>query len=245
MHRLIIQFAFLLLLPALLIAQEESLAPKLLVQPARDHDFGDISHRDKPEHRFDLENISPDTIRITHVKSSCGCTAAMINDSVLAPGAKAGISVKFYPPRDASGIIHKSIVVYLEGNNRPETLLRITANLLSDFSLSTKKLDIGTVAFRTPVTVYFEITNTSKEPRDIVNIQSGLAIEGRDSNENFVHPIPMNDVKISPQKRLLPPGDRMKVAVTFTPQQRGRIMGSAIITTTDENMQVEVTGESK
>lgn len=60
------------------------------------HDFGDINQGDKVEHTFILENTGTESLVITNVQVTCGCTTpkGWPRDPVN-PGKKADIVIQF------------------------------------------------------------------------------------------------------------------------------------------------------
>ena len=92
-------------------------------------DFGDIYHGEKPTHHFVLKNDCDDTVRISSINASCGCTAARLSRDTLAPGDTASISVMFVPPKSMNGHIMKSVAVYTENTHQPMRLLRVEAGV--------------------------------------------------------------------------------------------------------------------
>jgi len=60
-------------------------APNLVVeQPV--FDFGEVAQGDKVPHTFKFRNDGDKPLYIDRVKSSCGCTAALLSAKTLAPG---------------------------------------------------------------------------------------------------------------------------------------------------------------
>lgn len=54
--------------------------------PVIDHDFGDVPRGEKATAVFTLENVGSTPITILNTRASCGCTAAVLSEKVIAPG---------------------------------------------------------------------------------------------------------------------------------------------------------------
>ena len=75
-------------------------------------DFGVIYATDSPlavEYHF--VNVSGKPVPITRITTNCGCTATEIGDSLLSPGEKGVIRIKFNPRR-RSGTVDTNTFVY-------------------------------------------------------------------------------------------------------------------------------------
>ena len=78
-------------------------------------------------HKFHLKNTGTDTLRITRVRPTCGCTAAPLEKKVLAPGEETYIKVIFRT-RGYKRRTTKAVKVMSNDPNRPIVSLRFTAN---------------------------------------------------------------------------------------------------------------------
>lgn len=87
------------------------------VAPVKDYVFDTISINDTVTHVFDIKNISEENLIISKVGTSCGCTAAVISDSVVRPNNSAQVKVEFIARKEKTGDIKNSIV--LRTNTEP------------------------------------------------------------------------------------------------------------------------------
>lgn len=224
-------------------AQVKDDGPKLAVEGGVTHDFGKITHAQRPEHRFSLRNISDDTVRIVSVKASCGCTAAVVSGSTLPPGAVATVDVQFTPPRTTNGRTSKSISVYTEGDVQKMYLLRVEAEIQSSFTVEPKMVQMDTLITRNAASATLRLTNVSKDTQRISMVQGALAVENR-GYDGAQPPQVLNidDVKATPEEFILAPGAAQEITVRFFPLHEGKLMGSLVIYAKDESRQVEFTG---
>ncbi|RTY95898.1 DUF1573 domain-containing protein [Flavobacterium sp. GT3R68] len=80
-------------------------------------DFGTISIHDTVNHVFEVKNTSDKKLEISQIGTSCGCTGAIISDSIVSKNESAKIKVQFIPKKDQVGQINNSIVI--EANTNP------------------------------------------------------------------------------------------------------------------------------
>lgn len=85
--------------------------------PVKDYVFDTISINDTVNHVFDVKNISDDDLIISKVGTSCGCTAAVISDSIVRPNDSAQVRVEFIARKEKTGDIKNSVV--LRTNTEP------------------------------------------------------------------------------------------------------------------------------
>jgi hypothetical protein len=91
--------------------------------------FGDIKKGVPVTHDFTFTNTTKETILITNVKPSCGCTATNYTKTPIKPGEKGSISAK-YDAR-SGGPFSKSITVNLNENTNP-IIISIKGKVLED-----------------------------------------------------------------------------------------------------------------
>jgi len=81
-------------------------------------DIGKIREGDKIRYKFILKNDSDKTINISHVKTSCGCTASEIKDKNLAPQEETVLSVQFNS-KGYSGNVQQYVYVHTDNPDNP------------------------------------------------------------------------------------------------------------------------------
>lgn len=86
-------------------------------------DFGRIKSNKIVYHTFQLTNESSESIVITDVMASCGCTTPKLEKKVIPSGEKTSLSVGF-DPAGKTGLQQKVIYVFIEGREPYEILIR-------------------------------------------------------------------------------------------------------------------------
>jgi Protein of unknown function (DUF1573) len=81
-----------------------------LIAKEAEYNFGKIPQGKPVTHVFDVTNSSKDSIKITNVQASCGCTTPeWEKDKVLAPGASTRITVGYNAA--AEGVFNKPVTI--------------------------------------------------------------------------------------------------------------------------------------
>ncbi len=89
--------------------------------------FGKVPNDRAVEHVYKVENKGTKPLVVTRVQTSCGCTAAMMESSVIAPGKSGNLRVSFNP-RGGKGAVTRSVTVYSNDPDKPTLQLQIIAD---------------------------------------------------------------------------------------------------------------------
>jgi len=109
-----------------------------------DFNFGQIFKGQKIEHIYEFENRGKDILDIRKVKTSCGCTAAILTNKTIAPGKTGAIKATFNSGK-LSGNVTKSISVLSNDPERPRYKLTISGKIIEDVSIKPRNIDFGSV----------------------------------------------------------------------------------------------------
>lgn len=73
------------------------------------HDFGDIEKGKPVSYEFSFVNTTKQTVLLTNVKASCGCTATNYTKTPVKPGEKGTVTATYNAA--APGNFHKTVTV--------------------------------------------------------------------------------------------------------------------------------------
>lgn len=96
--------------------------------PETQHDFGKVPEGKKVEYTFKFENKGTESLVIKDVKTSCGCTAAVVSNSTIKPGQVGSIKVDF-DTKSRQGRNSKSITVVSNDTSEPNKVITIYADV--------------------------------------------------------------------------------------------------------------------
>ena len=97
--------------------------------PETQHDFGKVSEGEKVNYTFRFVNKGESELVIKDVKSSCGCTAALLSTSNIKPGQEGTLKVEF-DTKNRSGKNSKTVTVQSNDPKDPTKVLTIYADVV-------------------------------------------------------------------------------------------------------------------
>jgi hypothetical protein len=142
-------------------------------------DFGSIPKGAAVVHPFSVKNVGTDTLLITSVKPTCGCTTAPLSDSSIAPGSEATITTIFNT-KNFNGRVTKQI--YIDSSDPIRPYLRISFSAIINNPLQTilptpNEVDFGNVKLGAPAELKVIIKNNDTKKADLAIIdQSAPAV---------------------------------------------------------------------
>ncbi|MDA3866193.1 MAG: DUF1573 domain-containing protein [Salinivirgaceae bacterium] len=83
--------------------------------------LGELKYKEPKTVSFEVQNEGQTPLIILDVKTSCGCTVPAWNKKPIRPGKKGSIEVTY--DSDFPGRFKKTITVFYNGANSPDTLL--------------------------------------------------------------------------------------------------------------------------
>lgn len=84
------------------------------------YDFGDLKKGVPVSHDFSFVNTTKQTVLITNVKASCGCTATNYTKTPIKPGEKGTVTATYNAA--SPGAFSKTVTVSLNENEVPKVL---------------------------------------------------------------------------------------------------------------------------
>jgi hypothetical protein len=114
------------------------------------YDFGTVYRGTKIEHVFRVTNAGDVPLRLEQVKSTCGCTVALISDPEVSPGREGRVAVTLDTARMA-GRVTKVVTVYTNDPETPTAALALTGAVHADLVASPTALYLGRLRRGEPV----------------------------------------------------------------------------------------------
>lgn len=97
--------------------------------PETQYDFGKVNEGTKLNHTFTFKNTGTQPLIIKDVKTSCGCTAAVLSDKNIQPGQSGSIKVDFDTSK-RQGKTSKLVTVVSNDMSEPNKVITITAEII-------------------------------------------------------------------------------------------------------------------
>ena len=149
-------------------------AAKVLRADRTSYDLGRMSETDGPVNRtFNLCNVGDKALRISRVRTTCGCTAAAYDTMMIAPGKEAAITLT-YNPKNRPGTIDVDAFVYVEGyGQQPMVRLSLYGEVLDSDEWRHLPQAMGTLRLKRKQVHFSELPVHGKTTMRVLCAHSG------------------------------------------------------------------------
>ena len=110
------------------LSDAESLTYPVIKFNQTQHDFGKVKEGKVVEHTFKFENSGNSTLKIKDIKTSCGCTAALVSSEVLKPGEQGTLKVEL-DTSNRKGKMSRTITIKSNDPKDPTKILTVYADI--------------------------------------------------------------------------------------------------------------------
>lgn len=151
-------FALILLFAGLSTAQA---APQIVVDNLN-YDFGEILQGEQVEQVFRFRNAGDQQLLLTNVRSSCGCTAALLSATRIDPGGIGELRTTF-DSTSFKGAIQKTITVDTNDPQHPLVSFAVSGNVKPELLLQPERVNWQKVKADIPLNATVKIVNHSSQ----------------------------------------------------------------------------------
>ncbi len=160
------------------LVQDRTLPPSVLAQPAPQavkpdtadvpraaprvvfeqpvYDFGTVEQGEKVTHLFRFYNRGGRDLRVESLKTSCGCTAAVLSDRLIPPGGQGTISATF-DTGQFLGEKKRTVVVHTNDPEQAATTLTLQGEIRVEVAAEPPQLYVGRLTYGKAVSRRVEI----------------------------------------------------------------------------------------
>ena len=178
-------------------------------------DFGQVEQGEQVTHAFRFTNRGNRDLRVQSVKTSCGCTAAVIAADTIPPGREGSIRATFDTKRFA-GQKAKDIRVHTNDPLSPVTTLRLRGEITTEVQVQPAQVYLGRLPRGVPTSRTVSVLYDQDKTFEITHI----------SNDHPAIRVQAEDTRVEGKK-----GKALRVSVSTT-AQRGPLNDTITITTT-------------
>lgn len=135
------------------------------------YDFGTVEQGQKVTHLFRFHNHGGRDLRVESLKTSCGCTAAVISDTLIPPGGQGTISATF----DTSQFLgekKKTVVVHTNDPERAATTLTLQGEIRVEVAAEPPQLYVGRLAHGRAVSRRVEVVSDADSSVEITQVRN-------------------------------------------------------------------------
>lgn len=97
--------------------------------PESNHDFGKVKEGSVVHYTFELKNTGTLPLVIKDIKTSCGCTAAVVNEKNIEPGKTGSIKVDLDTSK-REGRMNRTVTIVSNDTNEPNKIISISADVV-------------------------------------------------------------------------------------------------------------------
>lgn len=135
------------------------------------YDFGKIYIGESIKHEFKFKNLGKGELIINNVKSSCGCTAALVSKNIILKDDEGEVEIKFNSGHYV-GKVTKSVIVNSNDTENPKYKLTITGEVIEEVSVNPKRINFGIIRRGNFCTKNLEIKTVPELKIDIKKVES-------------------------------------------------------------------------
>jgi uncharacterized protein (DUF58 family) len=161
----------LLLLLTLLILPTTALAAPRLETEAALFNFGRVAEGSKTEHTFRFQNTGDAPLIISKVRSSCGCTAALLSSKQLAPGEWGELKTTFNS-KGFQGAVTKTVYIYSNDPNQQKTPFRLQGEVQKELLVMPSRLQFSAGTDKAPFTATINLRNEGTTQLFLSNLKT-------------------------------------------------------------------------
>ncbi|MCK4892477.1 MAG: DUF1573 domain-containing protein [Calditrichia bacterium] len=202
LHKFVITSLIILSFTLSGLSQElELLTPQVM-------DMGIVTQDSVVHSVIQFRNSGELPLKIKRVQTSCGCTAAELNQLDYQPGESGEIEIQFNT-KGFSGVVRKYITIYLEDGSPSSSRVVLQANIKTNIEIKPAYLDLQNIDMKSEENGRsFLVTNNFNEPLVIKEILTNI-----------------ENLEISYKQITLNPGASEEITITYKPMRVGRSDG--------------------
>lgn len=150
---------------------EKTIAKPKIFFEEQVYDFGKIYISESVTHKFIFKNLGKGELIISNVKSSCGCTAALVSKDILHKEEEGEVEVKFNSGHYV-GKVTKSVMVNSNDPENSKYKLTITGEVIEEIRVNPKRINFGIIKKGEYCTKNIEIKTVPELKIDIKKVES-------------------------------------------------------------------------
>lgn len=183
------------------------------------YDFGRLRSGEVLKYSYVFTNTGPDTVEITHVQPSCGCTAAGEWTRKVEPGQTGSIPIQFNSA-NFNGQVFKTVTVMSTDKGQPTSVLQLKGTVWKPVDVSPQFAVLNIPPDVPSATASVRIVNNMEEP---------LVLSAPESNNRA----------FTAELKTNVPGKEFQIIVTGTrPATTGNIQGLVTMKSSSTNMPI-------
>jgi hypothetical protein len=208
----------IILMSCIFTAVSWAAAPKIVVDQ-ENFNFGRIYQGEKVVHTFRFQNAGDAPLNIEKVRTSCGCTAALLSSEVIAPGEKGEVGTTFDSARFRGDVI-KTIYLYTDDPLKPVIQLFLRGSVKPEIVQDPERVELGLLQPEVEKEVRVTLTNQGEKEITFPSIQ-----------------VTAPELQAELSSDVLLPGKAVQILIKATPREgKTRLSGYVIVKTSSSHV---------
>ncbi|WP_321369859.1 DUF1573 domain-containing protein [uncultured Desulfuromusa sp.] len=146
----------------LLFSSTSAFATPALVVEHLEYDFGEVIQGAEVSHTFRFHNAGDQILNISQLRSSCGCTAAMLTTRKLAPGAIGELQLTF-ASQGFRGEVEKMVTFETDDPRHAAVTFHLRGKVKAELLLQPERINWGVVTKGAGLHAEIDIVNRSTQ----------------------------------------------------------------------------------
>jgi hypothetical protein len=218
MNKTVILLAALLVGGALMAKAQ----PKLELVGGSKFDLGSVYRGILADRHITLKNSGTDTLIISRVDVSCGCTGTMVSNDHIAPGDTGSLQITFNS-KNFRGPVHKTVTVNSNDPVQPQSLIQFEATVVEDVVV-------------TPEYLWFQDAEVGAKNTRMLTIKN----EGKAELLLRTFSSELKGLALALPAEAVQPGTTVQLPVVFTPATANPVLAERMTITTSDPHQPEL-----
>jgi len=187
--------------------------PKLTID-RHDFDFGQVYQGEKVSHTFRFSNLGDEPLHIEKVRTSCGCTAALLSEMEIPPGEGGEIETTFDSGR-FRGPVTKTVYLYSSDPVQPVAQFHLRGTVQPEIEQSPERIDLGVMTPEVEKVARVELINRGHEEITLSSLE-----------------VTAEELRAELAETVLAPGQKGQIVVRVQPRAgTSRLNGYVIVQT--------------
>ena len=218
MKNAILLLAFLLL-AGIGLAQAQ---PKLEFVGGAKFNLGSLYRGEMAERSLTLKNSGTDTLVISRVDVSCGCTGTLVSNDHIAPGDTGNLKITFNS-KNFRGQVHKTVTVNSNDPAQPQALVQFEGNVVENVVV-------------TPEYLWFQDAEVGAKNIRVLTIKN----EEKANLKLRKFSTDLKGLELTLPSEPVQPGATVQLPVSFTPAQASPVLAERMTISTSDPHQADL-----
>ncbi|MFN0159263.1 MAG: DUF1573 domain-containing protein [Bacteroidota bacterium] len=196
--------------------------PRLEIVEGTKFDFGTISKGNKVERKLTLKNVGTETLEVSKVDVSCGCTGTIISEKSIKPQATGTVLITF-DSKNFSGRVHKSVTIHSNAEGAATMMVDFEAEVIEEISVTPAHIWFQDAKVGAVSTATLTVKNQGKTALTLTEAKTQL--------EGFTLKLPNTPIA---------PGKSAQIVAEFKPTAKRAVLSDGVFLTTNSNSQPQI-----